>query len=306
LAAALCVVVSGSALWLAAEHAKSEEAVAPLRAAAARLESLHLKKKPPGPNDWLATHPEPGQTFDQYRRSHPSVPTRRRTTLYVQPVGKFSPAQKKLVGDTAEILSCYYSLPAKVLEPLPLDVIPAKARRDDLGHPQILTGYVLDHVLKPRRPTDAVAVLALTTADLWPGEGWNFVFGEASLSGRVGVWSIYRYGNLEGKPAESQRARLRAFKVAVHETGHMLGMAHCTAYECQLNGGNNLPEVDASPLWLCPDCLQKAWWACHADPIKRFLALIEFGKRHGLTAEVEFWQKSVDRLRDAEPAPPTR
>ena len=28
-----------------------------------------------------------------------------------------------------------------------------------------------------------VAVLALTTSDLWPGEGWNFVFGQASLRG---------------------------------------------------------------------------------------------------------------------------
>jgi archaemetzincin len=156
---------------------------------------------------------------------------------------------------------------------------------------------VLDEVLKPRRPSDAVAVLALTTADLWPGEGWNFVFGEASLSDRVGIWSISRYGNLEGNPAESQRARLRAFKVAVHETGHMLGMEHCTAYECQLNGSNTLEEVDVSPLWLCPDCLQKVWWGCQTDPVKRFEALIAFGKQHHLDAEVDFWQKSVERLR---------
>ncbi len=38
-------------------------------------------------------------------------------------------------------------------------------------------------------------MLALTTSDLWPGEGWNFVFGQASLSERVGVWSLHRLGN---------------------------------------------------------------------------------------------------------------
>ena len=63
--------------------------------------ALHLKKRPPGPNDWLATHPEPGQTFDQYRRSHPSVPTKQRTTLYVQPLGEFSPAQNTWYKSTS-------------------------------------------------------------------------------------------------------------------------------------------------------------------------------------------------------------
>ena len=54
----------------------------------------------------------------------------------------------------------------------------------------------------PRRPEDAVAVLGLTTSDLWPGEGWNFVFGQASLRDRIGVWSLYRFGDPERSDAD--------------------------------------------------------------------------------------------------------
>jgi archaemetzincin len=276
------------------------QTVEPFRIAAKKISPLHRKKSPPSPDDWLTTHEEPGQTFEQYRHSNPNRPTKTRTTLYVQPVGEFTPRQKGLVDETAELLSRFYNLRTKVLEPLGLDVIPSKARRihPTWGDRQILTTYVLDKVLKPRRPKDAVAVLGLTTSDLWPGEGWNFVFGQASLSDRVGVWSLYRYGNPDGSKVEALRFRRRMFKVAMHETGHMLGIAHCTAYECAMNGSNHLAEMDSRPFYFCPECVQKIWWACHANPIKRYESLAEFAKKHGLDAEARFWQKSADRLRE--------
>jgi archaemetzincin len=277
-----------------------------LRTAAGKIALLHVKKRPSGPDDWLANHHETGQTFKEYRRSKPNRLTKNRTTIYVQPIGDFSPAQKKLIGETAELLSRFYNVPTKVLDSLGLDVIPSKARRIERGEEQILTTYVLDKVLKPKRPTNAVALLALTTSDLWPGKGWNFVFGQASLSDRVGVWSLARFGNLEGSQSESRRVRMRTFKVALHETGHMLGIAHCTAYECLMNGSNHLAEADSRPLWLCPECVQKVWWGCHADPVKRYETLIEFGKQRDLGAEVEFWQKSANRLRDEPRSTPGR
>ena len=94
-------------------------------------------------------------------------------------------------------------------------------------------------MLKPKRPRDAVAVLALAALDLWPGEGWNFVFGQANLTERVGVWSLYRNGDPElGADAYTLCLR-RTLKTATHETGHMLGIAHCTAYACGMNGSNS-------------------------------------------------------------------
>ncbi len=270
------------------------------RIAAARLVPLHRTKTPAGPDDWLATHHERGQTAGEYARSNPNRPTQRRTKLYVQPIGEFTPAQMKLATATAELLGRYYNIPTKLLQPLSLDLIPTKARRRN-GREQILTSYVLHYVLEPRRPADAVAVLGLMTSDLWPGEGWNFVFGEASLSDRVGVWSIARYGDLEGDRANVGQVYRRTFLVAVHETGHMLGMPHCTAYECTMNGSNSMVEADRAPMWLCPECVQKVWWACHADPVKRYQSLVEFANQHDLKAEAEFWQRSADRLTAKEP-----
>jgi archaemetzincin len=88
------------------------------------------------------------------------------------------------------------------------------------------------------------------------------------------------------------------FKVAIHETGHMLGIAHCTAYECGMNGSNHLAEMDSRPLWFWPECVQKIWWACDANPAGRYGSLIEFAKRRGLNSEADFWQKSPDRLQE--------
>lgn len=61
-----------------------------IREAGTKIEPLHQRKRPAGPNDWLAQHKEAGQTFDQYLKSNPNRPTATRTTLYVQPLGKFT------------------------------------------------------------------------------------------------------------------------------------------------------------------------------------------------------------------------
>jgi len=196
----------------------------------ARLIPLHKRLGKPQPGEWLWHHPEPGQTYRQYVESRPVRPTPKRRTIYVQPLGEFTPAQQRIVDLTAEFIGIYFDLPVRKLKPLPLDVVPAHARRvhPAWGDHQVLTGYVLYEVLKPRMPDDACAMIGLTSADLWPGEGWNFVFGEASLRDRVGVWSLYRNGEPEKGEAEFRLCLLRTIKTAAHELGHMFSMAHCT------------------------------------------------------------------------------
>ena len=114
------------------------------------------------------------------------------------------------------------------------------------------------------------AYIALTTSDLWPGQGWNFVFGQASVTDRVGVWSIWRNGDPHGDDEAYRTCLRRTLKTASHETGHMFSMQHCTFYECNMCGSNHREESDRQPLWLCPICLAKLCHATGADPGKRF------------------------------------
>jgi archaemetzincin len=270
----------------------TDELVA-IRDALARVMTLYRQKAKPQPGDWLLSHLEAAQTFERYAKSNPNRPTSARTTIYVQPLGAFSKTERKLLDETVEFLGLFYNIPTKTLDPLKLDAIPAKARRifAGTGKEQLLTSYILEDLLPPRRPADAVALIALTATDLWPGKGWNFVFGQASLTERVGVWSSARYGDPQASGEAYRLFLLRMCKVATHETGHMLGIEHCTAYECGMNGSNNLPETDRSPLAFCPECSAKIWWACGPQPKKWYAALATFAEKHGFKDDATLWRK---------------
>jgi archaemetzincin len=269
-----------------------------LRRIIRRLAPLHRKLGKPRPGDWLDRFDEPGQTFAQYLACRPVTPRGRRRVIYIQPLGSFTKAQRRLVTLTGEYLALFYNVPVKVNDDLPLSIIPDRARRvhPTWGDKQILSPYVLDEVLRPRLPEDAAACIALTTSDLWPGKGWNFVFGQASLVHRVGVWSLYRKGDAGGDAAARRLCLLRTLKTAAHEVGHMFSLRHCTAYECCMCGSNSLGESDRRPLALCPQCLAKVCWACRADPIARLRALADFCREHGLARQAAFYDREVGAL----------
>lgn len=248
------------------------------------LRPLQAPLAPPGPHDWLAHHREDGQTYEQWRASDPVRATGERGTLYILPLGGFTVTQRRIVELSAEFMRRYFARPVRFLPDVPLDAIPASARRVNgwSGDEQILTGHVLDHVLRPALPADACAVIAFTATDLWPGDGWNFVFGQASLRHRVGVWSIARNGDPDGGDEAFRLCLLRTLKTATHETGHMLSMHHCIAYECNLCGCNHREEADRRPLACCPECVAKICDACGVAPIPRYRALLEFCREHRL------------------------
>jgi len=89
---------------------------------------------------------------------------------------------------------------------------------------------------------------------------------------------------------------LRTLKTATHETGHMFSMHHCTAYECNMCGSNHREESDRRPLWCCPQCAAKTCWATRTDMAPRYLKLLAFARANALTAEAEFFAKSIRAL----------
>jgi archaemetzincin len=269
-----------------------------------RLVAIHERFGPPEPRDWVVEQRELGQTYLQYVHSQPVRPDEKRRVICVQPVGEFNERQRRIINLTAEFLGIYFDLPVKVEKDLVLtfESIPSEARRTHptWGQKQVLSTYVLYDVLKPRLkelPEGHVAYIAFTNLDLWPGRGWNFVFGQASLRDRVGVWSMYRFGD----PTESDEAfRLclrRTIRIGSHEMGHMFSMKHCILFQCNMCGSNHLGESDRHPLALCPHCLAKLCWATKADPEQRFAKLASFCEANGLEPEQEFYEKSLAVLR---------
>ncbi len=263
-----------------------------------RLKSLHAPLGKPERGDWLDQHKEAGQTYREYVQARAVTPTERRSVIYVQPLGEFTAEQRRIVELSAEFLSLYMNRTVKILDDLPNSIIPDSARRThpQWNVPQILTSYVLKGVLQPRLPDDAAAYIAFTAIDLWPGGNWNYVFGQASLRDRVGVWSMHRNGD-PSQGGDAYRVCLRrTLKTATHETGHMFSMPHCTAYECNMCGANHLEESDGQPLYLCPECHAKACWATGAAPVARYQKLAEFCQQHKLTAEQTYFEQAAKTL----------
>jgi archaemetzincin len=267
--------------------------------------ALFQRKGEPQPGEWMAAHPEPPQSFDRFSIAGPVRPTVARHTIYLSPVGPMNAADVKRLEVLREFLEIYYTLPVKIGPPAGLEKVTHREREmGDLKFRQYLSTDILGTVLPPLLPKDAVCLQGVTMEDLYPDPEWNYVFGQASLGNRVGIYSLVRFfpafwGEKAGPDAE-KRALRRCLQVLVHETGHMFGVEHCQAYACLMNGSNSLPESDRTPLHLCPDCLKKFRWNIGFDVVDRYEALKKFYAAHDLAAEAEWVDK---RLKECGPTP---
>jgi archaemetzincin len=188
----------------------------------------------------------------------------------------------------------------KVLPPLAIEAGKFTTRRNPYtGNAQILTSDVLNF-LKGRVPPDAFCILAVTMEDLYPDPSWNFVFGQASLRERVGIYSFARYdaafyGEPRGTGYETSLLR-RSCKVLAHEAGHMFGLAHCTYFNCLMNGSNHLAESDRRPLHLCPVCLRKLQWSIGFDVLERYRALEHVNRAAGFIDEADWLNRRIKTI----------
>ncbi|HMC23950.1 MAG TPA: archaemetzincin [Candidatus Udaeobacter sp.] len=255
----------------------------------------------PGPHDWLAVHPESGQTFNEFKASGPNRPTKSRRVIYLQPLGDFTAGRSPSIGKLREFAAAFFSVEVKALPAVSLNASKFTTRDNpNTGNLQILTSDILDF-LKARMPADAFCTLAITMEDLYPEASWNFVFGQASLRERVGVYSFARYdpafyGEARGKNYQTLLLR-RSCKVLAHETGHMFGLAHCTFFNCLMNGSNHLAESDRRPLHLCPVCLRKLQWSIEFDVLERYRSLERVARTDGFIEEADWLNQRIKILR---------
>jgi archaemetzincin len=237
----------------------------------------------PGANDWLANHREAGQTFDDFVRSQPNRPTPKQRTIYLQPLATFD------LGPLKEFTEAFFMMPVVVRAPLDLTQVRVTSRNNPIsGQQQLLTSDILAY-LHRQLPADAFCMLGITTIDLYPDPSWNFVFGQAALRNRVGVYSFARYAG------GSNLLFSRSCKVIAHETAHMFGIEHCIYFRCVVNGSNHLAEADARPMHLCAVDLRKLQWSVGFDVIERYRRLRDVCRREGFVDEAQWYEREIER-----------
>lgn len=257
----------------------------------------------PAPGDWLAGpgKDEPEATFEAYVQAGPPRRTAERRVIVLQPLGAFSPAARAMLERVRQYCALYFDTPARIEPPRALPTRGLRTRyADGPRGDQYLAPAILGDVLLPNLPADAVCCLGVTMEDLYPEAGWNFVFGQASLRDRVGVYSFARYrpefhGETPGPEAERLLLK-RSIKVMVHETGHMFGLGHCRTYRCVENGSNHLAESDARPVFLCPNCLRKLRWNLGFDVATRYEKMRAFWEENGFPDEAAWLRRRLDTL----------
>jgi len=259
------------------------------------------KKRKPQRGDWLASFHEPGQPFAQYVAQAPQSVTASRHTIVLQPIGSFGKEGLAVMEKLREFAAAFFQLRVRVATPVPL---PDHGKRQRgmgrLAWTQYHTGTLMKDVLLPRLPRDAVCYLGITMSDLYPEPAWNFVFGEASFTQRVGVYSLARYTHRFWGRAETDESRRkfleRSFKILAHETGHMFSITHCTANECLMNGSNSLDETDRGTIHLCPVCLHKLHWNLKFDVVGRYRALRAIYAGAGFSAHAGWMKRRLASL----------
>ena len=247
----------------------------------------------PGPSDWLSNRQERGQSWKSFhRRSFKTGPHGHCTTLEVVPLGNFDASEAPDLMILKQFMEAYYyGVTIRIIDAVKLSKVGVLS---DDG--QLLVPDAMKFLRQRRPPRDVFAQIAITMVDITPGDGWNFVYGQASLSDGVGIFSFARYSTnfwreVVAPLTEEEKNLLlkKSCKTMAHEVGHIFGLRHCIYFHCIMNGNNG---DEYAPLLACPICLRKLMAGCggsegdkDVDVRVRYERLLEFYSSHGWERE---------------------
>jgi archaemetzincin len=156
--------------------------------------------------------------------------------IYLQPLGPVDPG---VLDDLMQRISAIWEVVRSPPLKLPPDAFNAARGQFD--------GSLL---LKSLPDNDIV--LGVTEADAYV-EGLNFIFGLAL--GNKALISLQRLRpEFYGSPRDEELFRLRAFKEAMHELGHVFGLGHCPDPRCVMHFSNTLMDTDRKGWRYCKLC----------------------------------------------------
>lgn len=155
--------------------------------------------------------------------------------------------EREAYRELQERVAAEFSAPVRELE------LPGVEFAYDAGRGQYGSIPVLE-MLARLCPADALKLLAVTGRDLFIPV-LTFVFGHAQLGGRVAVISLARLRQEFYGLAPNREIFLeRAYKEALHETGHTFGLVHCADRDCAMSLATNVRQIDLKHAAFCAAC----------------------------------------------------
>jgi len=259
---------------------------------ATQLADLYDTLSTPQPGEWLYEQQEFGQSLDEFRDETPIDSNNADATFYILPIDISHEEEFSLIADVATYLTTIFGYEVTVMPSMTAQLFPPHYFRDEQLNSQLL----LDEIIRPLLEQDALGLMGITQRDIYPGDGWNFVFGQANTKEKIGITSFARYGDYN---TDSTRRLVlnRLIKTTTHEFLHMLGLQHCIQFACVLNGSNSLDESDKKPSIICPECLAKLDIIFPAFTEKYFPASLKFYKKYQFNEEQEFCERVINELK---------
>lgn len=162
--------------------------------------------------------------------------------ICLQPLGR---VDADVLDGIRQAVACEFGFDGETLDP---SDVPGRAFNTTRlqYHSTAVLAHLMRHV-----PDEAFRVLGVTDVDLFVPQ-LNFVFGEATVEGQVGIISLHRlrpefYGEIPDAGIFGERAA----KEAVHELGHTFGLRHCSDSECVMYFSNTIVDTDRKSACFC-------------------------------------------------------
>ena len=247
-----------------------------LKACVFNPEKFYIPMGIPESGDWLQSHQETGQTYDQYiAYKKAKIGSFGKTTLYFLP---FQSPKPEIIAKCIDFCHAFfYGVTVKLMAPVDIKKTTV-ANRINGGKLQYHAMQIIA-TAKKFFEKDAFATLSIMMDDLYPFDDWNFCYGWGEYKGGSGVFSLARYDprfyGAEVKGNVDDIILNRACKIMTHEMTHMFGIWHCIYFKCAMNGINNEEEAAKSPLDLCPVCLRKLQSNIGFNPLVRYEKMLE-------------------------------
>lgn len=259
--------------------------------------------RPARAGDWLSENVEPGQSLAQFRAALKPRSVDRTNRVFVFWIDDSSTRPSdEVIAQLARIIHAYF--PGVVTcFPDPPEALASATRsvprRSTNAGLQVCSQSlvrVASETCRAEAPS-RFAVVLLTGSDLYyegnDPEDWLFGLADSEKGGLCVSWN--RCG-VDG-PASLTTSR-RFVGVLLHELCHLFYLQHCVSFDCLMNGVNDLTELDAQSMHLCPECHAKLFDVIRFDPIDRFASLRQLFEELSWKRDASVASNLLSRLKE--------